>query len=124
MNVRALHNQTDYEWALMEVARYFENEPALGSKDGDRFEVLTTLIKAYEDQNFPVPDAIEVLQFAIESMGKSQADLARIIGRSRASEVLNRRRPMTLDMIRNISAAWKLPIESLTGAYELEHEHA
>jgi HTH-type transcriptional regulator/antitoxin HigA len=124
MNVRALHHQADYEWAIQEVARYFENEPALGSKDGDRFEVLTTLIKVYEEQNFPVPDAdpIEVLHFAIESMGRTQADLARIIGRSRASEVLNRRRPLTLDMIRDNSAAWKLPMELLTGAYELKRE--
>ena len=72
MDVRALHNQADYEWAISEVTRYFENEPKLGSEDGDRFEILTALIKAYEDQNFPVADAdpIEVLNFAMSRWEK------------------------------------------------------
>jgi HTH-type transcriptional regulator / antitoxin HigA len=126
MDVRALHNQADYEWAIGEVTRYFENEPELGSEDGDRFEILTVLINAYEEQNFPVADAdpVEVLHFAIESMGKTQADLSRLVGRNRASEILNRVRPLTLDQIRIISAEWKLPIETLTPVYELAREHA
>lgn len=127
MDIRAIHNEADYDWAVSEVTRYFDNEPAVGSEDGDRFEILTALIKAYEDEHFPVPDAdpVEVLHFAIESMGRSQADLARIVGsRARASEILNRRRRLTLEMIRAISAEWKLPIEALTGPYELVREYA
>jgi HTH-type transcriptional regulator/antitoxin HigA len=125
MDIRAIHNDADYAWAMNEVRQYFDNEPAPGSPDGDRFEVLLQLIKAYEDK-VPVPaaDPIEVLEFAIETMGKTQADLARIIGRNRASEILNRQRPLTLDMIRQISAEWKLPIEALTPAYKLAREHA
>ena len=125
MDVRAIHNEDDYQWAIHEVRQYFENEPAPGSQEGDRFEVLLQLIKAYEDK-FPVVDAdpIEVLEFAIESMGKTQADLSKIIGRNRASEILGRHRPLTLDMIRQISAEWKLPIEALTPAYALAREHA
>jgi HTH-type transcriptional regulator/antitoxin HigA len=124
MDIRAIHNEADYEWAMREVQQYFDNEPVPGSPDGDRFEILLQLIKAYEDK-FPIPaaDPIDVLEFAIESMGKTQADLARIIGRNRASEILKRRRPLTLDMIRQISVEWTLPIEALTPAYELAREH-
>ena len=71
MDVRAIHNQTDYEWALKEVEPYFENEPNPGSADGDRFEVLIDLIKAYEDKTFNIPEAdpINILHFAIEFDG-------------------------------------------------------
>ena len=89
--------------------------------------MLAVLIEKYEDSHYDMPaaDPIAVLHFAIDSMGRSQADLARIIGsRARASEILNRKRRLTLDMIRAISAEWKLPIETLTGAYELAREHA
>ena len=125
MDVRAIHNDADYAWAMQEVRQYFDNEPAPGSADGDRFEILLQLIKGYEDK-FPIPaaDPIDVLQFAIESMGRTQADLAKLIGRNRASEILNRQRPLTLEMIRVISAAWKLPVEALTTAYALAREHA
>jgi HTH-type transcriptional regulator / antitoxin HigA len=121
MDVRPLHNEQDYDWALAEVAVYFEDQPEIGSAEGDRFEVLTTLIREYEEKNFETPpaDPIDVLNFAIESMGRSQADLGNLIGRNRASEILNRVRPLNLDMIRKISSEWKIPIELLTPSYEL-----
>ena len=127
MDVRPLHTESDYEWALAEVARYFEKQPTLGSADGNRFEVLSVLIKEYEDRHHPIPqraDPVDVLLFAIESMGKSQTELAALIGRNRASEILNRERRLTLEMIRTISKAWHLPIEMLTGAYEVKRESA
>jgi HTH-type transcriptional regulator/antitoxin HigA len=125
MDVRAIHSEADYEWAMQQVRRYFDNEPAPGSTDGDRFEVLLQLVKAYEDKvPIPAADPVHVLEFAIESMGRTQADLAKLIGRNRASEILNRHRPLTLEMIRQISAAWKLPVEALTPAYALAREHA
>ena len=67
--------------------------------DGDRFEALPTLIKEYEDKRFAMPhgDPVTALHFAIDSMGKSQAELAKLIGRNRASEILNRVRPLTLE---------------------------
>lgn len=124
MDIRALHTEVDYTWALKEVEQYFDNQPTPSSPDAGRFDVISALIKEYEDRHeamIPDADPIEVLHFAIESMGKTQADLSLILGsRSRASEVLNRRRRLTLEMIRDISEAWKLPIETLTGAYELE----
>lgn len=126
MDVRPLHTNEDYEWALQEIAQYFDNQPAPGSDDGDRFEVLSTLIKDYEDTHIELPNAdpIDVLHFAIESMGKTQADLAHLIGRNRASEILNRVRPLTLDMIRSISTEWKIPVEALTAPYQLTRERA
>jgi HTH-type transcriptional regulator/antitoxin HigA len=127
MNVRPLHTEKDYDWALREVARYFDAQPARGSADGDRFEVLATLIKEYEDKHFRIPqgDPVDVLKFAIESMGRSQAELADLIGsRSRASEILNKRRRLTLEIMRTISAAWDIPIEILTPHYELEQASA
>jgi HTH-type transcriptional regulator/antitoxin HigA len=73
----------------------------------------------------PDVDPVKVLWFAIESMGKSQSDLARILGsRTRASEILNRRRKLTLDMIRKINAEWKIPIDALTDEYELERNRS
>jgi HTH-type transcriptional regulator/antitoxin HigA len=127
MDVRALHTDADYEWALKEIERYFDNPPEPGTADADRFDVLSALIEKYEDSEYDIPaaDPIDVLHFAIDNMGRSQADLARIIGsRARASEILNRKRRLTLDMMRAISAEWKLPIETLTSNYELAKEYA
>jgi HTH-type transcriptional regulator / antitoxin HigA len=122
MDVRALHTEADYEWALSEVERYFDHhQPEPGSPEGDRFDVLATLIEAYENEHHPIPDAtdpVDVLHFAIEDMGRSQTELAQILGsRSRASEILARRRPLTLDMIRRISEAWLIPIDLLAKPY-------
>ena len=121
MDVKPLHNEQDYDWAIREVTSYFEAEPAPGTADGDRFEVLSTLIKEYEDKHFATRhgDPVDVLHFAIESMGKSQAQLANLIGRNRASEILNRIRPLTLEMIRTISKEWNIPIGALTAQYKL-----
>jgi HTH-type transcriptional regulator/antitoxin HigA len=126
MDVKPLHNEQDYDWAIREVTRYFDSEPVPGSADGDRFEVLSTLIKEYEDKHFATPhgDPVDVLDFAIESMGKSQTELANLIGRNRASEILNRIRPLTLDMIRTISKEWNIPIEALTSPYDLARASA
>ena len=126
MDVKPLHNERDYDWAIREVSRYFESEPEPGTADGDRFEVLSTLIKAYEDKHFAAKhgDPVDVLHFAIESMGRSQAELAGLIGRNRASEILNRVRPLTLDMIRIISQEWNLPIEALAVRYDLAPTYA
>ena len=76
MDIKPLHNERDYDWAIREVSRYFESEPEPGTADGDRFEVLSTLIKAYEDEHFTTKhgDPVDVLHFAIESMGRSQAE--------------------------------------------------
>ena len=78
MEVRPLHNEQDYDWAIREIASYFEVDPVLGTTDGDRFEVLSILIKGYENKHFATScgDPVDVLHFAIRSLGKSQTDLA------------------------------------------------
>jgi HTH-type transcriptional regulator/antitoxin HigA len=121
MDVKPLHNEQDYDWAIREVSSYFEAEPVPGTADGDRFEVLSTLIKEYEDKHFTTHhgDPVDVLHFAIESMGKSRAQLANLIGRNSASEILNRIRPLTLEMIHTISKEWNIPIGVLTTQYKL-----
>ncbi|MCJ2017454.1 MULTISPECIES: XRE family transcriptional regulator [unclassified Methylobacterium] len=126
-NVRPIRTPADHRWALAEVDRYFTQEPAVGTPDGDRFEVLLTLIAAYEDQNFPIAaaDPVEILHFAITDMGRSQSELAHLLGsRARASEILNRKRALSLGQIRAISAAWNLPIALLAAPYRLEDDAA
>ncbi len=122
MDVRALHTDADYTWALEQIEPYFEHEPEPGTPEGDRFDVLATLIEAYEAKRHvvPVADPVDVLHFAIEHLGRTQAQLAHILGsRSRASEILGRQRLLTLDMIRSISAAWHLPAEALMQPYDI-----
>jgi HTH-type transcriptional regulator/antitoxin HigA len=127
MDIRPICNDADYAWSLKEIEAYFDSIPASGSPKAARFNALAAVIKDYEDRNVKMPDAdpVDVLHFAIESMGRTQTQLAEIVGsRSRASEILNRKRRLTLDMIRDISIAWHLPIETLVGAYELQKGRA
>jgi HTH-type transcriptional regulator / antitoxin HigA len=114
MDVKPLHNEQDYDWAIVEVTCYFDDQSASVTPDGDRFEVLTALIRDHEEKHFEIPpvDPVDVLKFAIKSMSKSQAELGNLIGRNRASEILNRIRRLTLDMIRDISAEWNIRRES------------
>ena len=121
VDVKPLRNEQDYDWAIHEVTIYFEIEPEPGTVDGDRFEILSVLIKDYEDKRFSTlrGDPVDILWFAIESMDKNPAELGNLIGRNRASEILNRARPLTLDMIRTISKEWSIPIGALTPQYEL-----
>lgn len=107
---------------MVEIEEFFADIPEPGTPDGERFELLTVLVSRYEDQHFPIPkaDPIDLIWFAIEDLGRSQTELADLLGsRSRASEILNRKRPLTLPMIREISEAWKLPLEALAAPYAL-----
>ena len=122
MDVRPIRTEADYEWALREITAYFDNQPAVGSPEGDRFDVLSTLIGAYENRYYQIPDAdpVDILHFAIESMGHTQAELGQLLGsRSRASEVLGRRRRLSLEWINKISEAWRIPLEALAKPYKL-----
>jgi HTH-type transcriptional regulator/antitoxin HigA len=124
MDVRALRTDADYEWALNEVERYFDDVPASNTPEADRFDVLSALIAQYEAGRFTIPNAdpVEVLEFAMESMGKTQAELGHLITRSRAAEIMKRKRRLTLSMIRTISEAWHIPAGALIGYYEIEGE--
>ncbi|MGO9361211.1 MAG: helix-turn-helix domain-containing protein [Xanthobacteraceae bacterium] len=127
MDVRPIRSEADYAWALREVEPYFQNPPVPGSPAADRFDVLATLLESYENAHVEIPDAdpIDLLHFAIDAMGRTQSDLAKLLGSSpRASEILRRKRRLTLDMVRVISREWHLPIEALTADYELAREQA
>lgn len=124
MDVRALHNDADYEWALREVEKYFDKVPASNTPEAERFDVLSALIEKYERDRFAIPtaDPVDVLAFAMESLGKTQADLGHLITRSRATEIMKRKRRLTLPMIRIISEAWHIPAGALIGDYKLDGE--
>lgn len=118
MDVRPIRNESDLDWALNEVEAYFRHVPEPGTPEADRFDVLATLIEAYESRAHPIPHAEPraVLAFAIEELGRSQSELAAILGsRSRASEILSGKRRLTVEMIRAISTAWNIPAEALIG---------
>jgi HTH-type transcriptional regulator/antitoxin HigA len=115
MEIRPIKNDADHAAALAEIANLWN--AAAGSEDEDKLDLLSTLVEKYEEARWPTVDAsdpIDLLHFAISDLGHSQAELADLLGsRSRASEVLNRRRALTVEMIRTISEAWKIPADLL-----------
>ena len=115
MDIRPIRNDDDHAAALREIERLWG--AAAGTDDGDKLDVLATLVEKYEDGRFPVTDVsdpIDFLNYAIEELGHTQAELAELLGsRSRASEVLNRKRPLTVEMIYRIGEAWKIPADLL-----------
>lgn len=122
MDIRPIKTDADYEWALAEVTRYFEQQPEPGSTEGDRFDVLSDLIAAYEERHFPLPDAdpVEALRAFLEATGRTQQDLAALLGSApRASEILRRKRALTVDMIGKLSKEWGIPADVLVRPYRL-----
>lgn len=122
MDIRPIRTEADYDWALSQIEGYFQREPQPGTLDGDRFEVLSTLVEAYEKNHWPIQhgDPIDILNYAIANFGRTQTELAELLGsRSHASEILARKRPLSLDMIRRISETWDLPAALLLPSYRL-----
>ena len=116
MDIHPIRNDDDYRAALQAVKPYFDNEPEPGSEEGDRFEILLTLIEAYEARHFPIalPDPIEAIKFRMEQSGLAVKDLEPMIGRpNRVYEILNRKRPLTLPMIRRLHRGLGIPAEVL-----------
>lgn len=122
MNIRLLRTEADYDAALQEIAKYFEKQPRPGTPEGDRFDLLALVIGDYEDKHYPIqaPGPVEAIKMAMRRKGYSQADLGRLIGSaSRASEVLNRRRYLTVDMIWALNRKWGIPAETLIRPYRI-----
>ena len=118
MDIRPIRTKADYRAALKEVERLWEAEP--GTASGDRVEVLVTLIEAYEAKHFPIqaPDPIAAIEFMMAQKGLSRRDLEPAIGsRGRVSEVLTRKRPLTLPMVCGLSALLDIPPEILVQPY-------
>lgn len=121
-NIRAIRNDDDLAWAIAEVSKYFDNEPEIGTPDADRFDVLSTLIEAYEDKHYAIeaPEPVELIKAHLDMFGRTQSDLADLFGsRPRASEVLNKRRALTVDMIRKLHKEWGIPADCLVEPYPL-----
>ncbi|NOG31703.1 helix-turn-helix domain-containing protein [Halomonas sp. TBZ9] len=116
MNIRPIHTEADYKAVLREVSTYFDNEPEPGTEDGDRFDILLTLVEAYEAKQFPVdlPDPIEAIKFRMEQEGLTAKDLEPAIGkRNRVYEILNGKRNLTLIMVWKLHEMFGIPAESL-----------
>lgn len=116
MDIKPIHNELDYKAALKAVAPYFENEPDPNSDEGNFFEVMLALITSYEAKAFPIdlPDPIEAINFRMEQLGMAPKDLQPMIGRSnRVSEILNRKRSLTITMIRKLNLNLGIPAECL-----------
>ena len=116
MNIRPIHSEEDYRAALKDVSALFENEPEPGTPEGDYFDIMITLIEAYEARHFPLdlPNPIDAIRFRMEQSGLSAADLAPAIGRTnRVYEVLNGKRALTLPMIWKLHELFGIPAESL-----------
>ena len=121
-NIHILKSDLDFNWALKEVEAYFDDLPEPGSADADCFELLTALINAYEARNWPLPEVypIEFLKGFMQKRDYSRRDLADVLGsESRATEILNRKRPLTLAMIQKLNAEWGMPADALIQPYEL-----
>jgi HTH-type transcriptional regulator/antitoxin HigA len=118
MNIKPIKTEQDYQEALDRLEVIFDAKK--GSSEGDELEILGLLIEKYESMHFPIdlPDPIEAIKFRMEQMGYTQSDLVNIIGlKSRVSEILNKKRKLTLAMIRKIHLALNIPTEILVQAY-------
>ena len=118
MQLKPIRTEADYAAALQAVAPYFDHEPQAGSDEADQFEVLLLLIEHYEASHYPIapPDPVEAIRFRMEQAGLTPKDLEPMIGRlNRVYEVLTRKRPLTLPMIRRLHAGLSIPAESLIG---------
>ena len=121
MELRPIRSKREHQAALKEAEALWEAPE--GSPDGDRLEVLTLLIEAYEREHFPIedPDPIDFLKHIMEARGLARKDLEPYIGsRARVAEVLNRVRPLTLEMIRNLSDGLELPADVLIRGYRVK----
>ena len=118
MNIKPIRTKKDYEQALTRLEVIFDSKK--GTDEGDELEILAMLIENYENKKFPVgfPDPVEAIKFRMEQLGYNQKDLANVVGlKSRASEILNRKRKLSLEMIRQLHDRLNIPTEVLIQAY-------
>ena len=118
MKIAPVRNEKDYQKALKRLEVIFDAKK--GTEQGDELEILSILIDNYENKNLPIgmPDPIEAIKFRMEQMGLKQKDLAEIVGfKSRVSEILNKKRKLTIEMIRKLNATLHIPTEVLIQEY-------
>lgn len=125
MQIKPIRKEADYQAALDEIERLLDAKP--GTSGADRLEILTTLVEAYEEKHYPIPppDPIEAILYQMESRGLSRRDLEPYIGsRARVSEILNRKRPLTVEMIRALHKGLGISAEVLIQSYEIQQDAA
>ena len=125
MHIKPIKSEKEYAEALQEIDRLWDTEP--DTPDGDRLEVLMTLVEAYEEKHYaiPQPDPIAALEYYLESRGLTRKDLEPYIGsRGRVSEILNRKRPLTITMIRKLEQGTGIPASILIKPYEIEQDQS
>lgn len=118
MTVKPIKTKKDYSQAMERLEVLFDAKK--DTPEGDELEVLSILIQKYEEENFPIglPDPIAAIKFRMEQLGYNQVDLANIVGlKSRASEILNRKRKLSLDMIRQLHDKLQIPTDVLIQSY-------
>lgn len=118
MKIRPIRNEQDYQNALNRLEVIFDAKR--GTEEGDELEIVSILIDQYENEHFPIgmPGPIEAIKFRMEQMGMKQKDLAEVIGlKSRVSEILNKKRKLTLEMIRKLNTTLHIPTEVLIQDY-------
>ena len=120
MKLKLIKTEEEYQKALKRLDKIFHAQK--GTKEQEELEILVMLIQRYEDETvgeFPDPDPIEAIKFKMEQMDMSQKDLAEVVGlKSRASEILSRKRPMSINIIRKLSKALSIPADILIQPYE------
>ena len=121
MDIRPIRNDEDHRAALVEIESLWDAPD--GSEESAKLDILATLVEKYEENRWPIDqpdwDPVDVLHYAINEMGHTQAELSVILeSRPRASEILKRDRTLTVEMIRNISEAWKIPASLLIKPYK------
>lgn len=118
MKIKPIKNEDDYQNALKRLEEIFDAKR--GTDEGDELEILSILIDNYENEHFPIemPDPIEAIKFRMEQLGMKQKDLAEIFGfKSRVSEILNKKRKLTLEMVRKLNTELHIPTEVLIQDY-------
>jgi HTH-type transcriptional regulator/antitoxin HigA len=125
MEIKPIKSEEDYQVALVEVERLFDAK--VGTPEGDKLDVLTTLIEAYEEIHYtiPQPDPVEAIIYHMESRGLSRRDLEPYIGtRARVAEIINRKRPLSLNMIQKLYMGLGIPAEALIQPYKVAASNA
>lgn len=116
MTIAPIKTSRDYERALQRIERLMDAKP--GTKSGDELDVLTTLVEAYEAKHHAIcpPDPIDAIKFRMDQLGLTRKDLETMLGgRGRVSEILTKKRGLSLEMIRRLHRTLRIPLESLVG---------
>lgn len=125
MDIKPIKNEMNYKTALSEIERIMDAEP--DTPEGDRLDVLTTLVEVYEQKYYPIeePDPVEAIEHRMEALGLTRKDLEPLIGtRARVSEIMNRKRPLTISMIRRVHQSLNIPAAVLIQPYSLDKKRS